>query len=935
MYRSHVPRFVLLDINNDKVIYIESANKVYEGPAEVEIVVPKIKPTHMPYIVKSNTKAITTIKGVKKLYGNLSFSTKNVLIAYSTHTYDIDEDLKIVPFDIEVATSGSGPDPKINKILTIGYAIDDGPVDILYTTNKASDSDKVIIKKFIDILISNKIGIITGYNSARFDIPYIIQRAYVLGMMKDIMKLAGRFTELRSHLENTVLKGDSVSSDFGVILHHDVYKDVHRDQSLGKIKHRTMKNVGNYLLKEYVDKGEIKILEMERHELINMAKVWDSTEGRNKIIEYQESDVELQRKLSYEVYTTRLVNIANNMDIPLNVVFDMSASTMLQIDLLRRLRDNNMIITNNNHNQFRSIYIRANKLGSKHPYQGAWTEAFKKGKFTNIKKFDYKSLYPSIIDTFNLSYETTTIIDTEYLNAATEINQNEEINEHDIFSVTREEDNLLIRIYDKNQQAIFTIKVDMTKRGLIPKMISDYRDMRNAAKKMMKKYPYGSKEYIKYDSNQQEIKVKNNSIYGLISNTNLPGWLPAGMLTTAIGRHLAKKMIDYLQELGAEPIELDSVTGDTPIWIRKDGDIYITRIDELCKGKTEKRTKLEGYETWTRHGWKKINYVKQHRVTKPIHRITTMSGYVKVTSDHSLFDSKQREISPRDIIPNRTRLEIAPLLDSKNQYSDFDNLVLRNDVIYDGEYDDKEVMVYDISTEDGTFVTVRGGIVLHNTDGLLVAGDVDIDVINNKLKSYIEMAFGIKRENISVELEKEVFNKLFLHRAKNYILQEKEGEYPIIHGSALKSSKRAKVMDRMVDIIIDYIIFEKKTKEEALNEIFHIEDLSIDYFILTTRFTKDLSRYDKPTEVIKEAQKLAKLTGEDIGEGYQLEYIMVTNPLTGRAEPLAVGRILQEKLSYNIAYSYYKEQMENQLIEMGLIDSKESVSDDIFDILLS
>jgi glycosyltransferase involved in cell wall biosynthesis len=91
---------------------------------------------------------------------------------------------------------------------------------------------------------------------------------------------------------------------------------------------------------------------------------------------------------------------------------------------------------------------------------------------------------------------------------------------------------------------------------------------------------------------------------------------------------------------------LDSVTGETPIVVRRTGSEHLDYIEirdlippsvreckELCYERAD-------YEVLTDQGWQRIRGIKQHRVKKPVFRITD-EGDVRVTEDHSLMAGGQ------------------------------------------------------------------------------------------------------------------------------------------------------------------------------------------------------------------------------------------------------------------------------------------------------
>lgn len=94
----------------------------------------------------------------------------------------------------------------------------------------------------------------------------------------------------------------------------------------------------------------------------------------------------------------------------------------------------------------------------------------------------------------------------------------------------------------------------------------------------------------------------------------------------------------------------DSVSGDTPLLLRKNNKIYIKTIDSIggFQGNhtQQKEYARTDFEVWTDNGWTSINKIMRHRVTKRMYRIVTQSGVVDVTEDHSLLDKNGNKIAP-------------------------------------------------------------------------------------------------------------------------------------------------------------------------------------------------------------------------------------------------------------------------------------------------
>jgi hypothetical protein len=196
------------------------------------------------------------------------------------------------------------------------------------------------------------------------------------------------------------------------------------------------------------------------------------------------------------------------------------------------------------------------------------------------------------------------------------------------------------------------------------------------------------------DKRQLGYKVTANSLYGQCgAKTSTFYDVDIAASTTATGRKLltyGKRVVEEVygdasiesKKFGfvntkAEYIYGDSVANYTPIYIRANGEkMNIIKIDELAELYGDKNgwvySKEEGkegkeycemipsmnVETWSDKGWTKLHRIIRHRLAphKKMIRVLTHTGLVDVTDDHSLVDINGKEISPKDVIKNKTEL---------------------------------------------------------------------------------------------------------------------------------------------------------------------------------------------------------------------------------------------------------------------------------------
>ena len=118
-------------------------------------------------------------------------------------------------------------------------------------------------------------------------------------------------------------------------------------------------------------------------------------------------------------------------------------------------------------------------------------------------------------------------------------------------------------------------------------------------------------------------------------------------------------------DLNIQVVYGDSVTGDTPLVLKKDNQIYIETIQSIFDitnkqeypgfkmfDKTirlEKEFSTTDYQIWTDAGWADIKRVIRHKCEKKIYRVLTHTGCIDVTEDHSLITENKKPIKPKDL----------------------------------------------------------------------------------------------------------------------------------------------------------------------------------------------------------------------------------------------------------------------------------------------
>jgi DNA polymerase, archaea type len=476
---------------------------------------------------------------------------------YVTKTEDLQkfpqtQSLKLMYFDIEVCSDGTGIFPKAerNPIAMIGLKTNQPNAETIILDNFNNTpglEDEQILKDFLAFVKEYDPDVIVSYNGWSFDIPYILQRIKstglethdLLGIDKSLIALS---KNVKSYFTYTSEPFNDVNlGNLGKRIHYDIFAvDVIRDQKLTSLKNKKMKTLGKHFFKEDAE----EIVELED----NIENIWammNNPEQKALLAKYLRSDIMLTEKLCNIYFEANNVNLAERLNVPLSAIVNRRNGTLPTLYLMKKMFQNNMLPVNTNSVTFNYLIRRAETQKKQTKlFQGAYVDLYKRGKFPNkLYKTDFVGLYPSIIRTFNLSYETVT--------ASFELidEPNDSI---DNYTFERTGDILKISYDDCVLFARITVSIDMSKRGLVPLMLDEINSERKKVKAEMKTVDSATIEYKKLDSLQNFWKILANSTYGILSQKAGIGYLPLGTTITALGRWMTKKVIVSLNEPHSE-----------------------------------------------------------------------------------------------------------------------------------------------------------------------------------------------------------------------------------------------------------------------------------------------------------------------------------------------------------------------------------------------
>jgi DNA polymerase, archaea type len=295
---------------------------------------------------------------------------------------------------------------------------------------------------------------------------------------------------------------------------------------------------------------------------------------------------------------------------------------------------------------FDSVYIRAmNARGIVAP-SGTFTEKperitggfvrdSKPGIYDYILVLDFKSMYPSVMRTFNID-------PVSFLPGHKEKKSTKEIIVAPNGACFRNDD------------------------GILPDIIQHLWQERDKAKR--RNDPVAS----------QALKTLMNSFFGVLASPNCRFFsLEMGNAITHFARQFIKLAAEKIEDEGYDVIYGDSITSERPIIIRERSHLKIVSAESLFQRYSLHATwrgqkevvKLDGIETLSfdpktgRSCFKKIKELIRHKAEKRIFRVNQKYGETRCTEDHSLIrEGDFRETKPQELDRGVARIERLPAL---------------------------------------------------------------------------------------------------------------------------------------------------------------------------------------------------------------------------------------------------------------------------------
>ena len=440
--------------------------------------------------------------------------------------------LKMLAFDIEVVEEEG------KQKITVLSMMSDGFERVLtYKKDKhygkyvdVLDNEEGLLKRFVELVKEQDPDVLLGYNTDQFDFQILRDRAeeypkFKLILSRDMTRM--KFSR-RARVSTARLKGR---------IHIDLFSFI--DTILSpqlQTEVLTLDAVSSELLND-------KKISMDYEEI---TEAWRKSKDLAKLAEYCLKDSELTLRLG-KFMVPQIYELAK---ISGQLMFDTSRMTYSQLVewyLSKKAFSMKTVIPN----QPKWDQVQERRQYS--PYVGGFVKEPIGGLHDDIAVVDFKSLYPSIIATFNISPETFNCKDCR----------------KDGYKVP-------------DRKYWFCKK----KKGLVSTVIKDLIDRRSEIKQRMKKTK-GSEERERLNNEQFAVKTIANATYGYFGFAGSKWYCrECADSSAAFGRFYIQKVIKEAEEEGFTVVYADTdsmflkVRGSLKAKVRK----FLNKTNKLLPG---------------------------------------------------------------------------------------------------------------------------------------------------------------------------------------------------------------------------------------------------------------------------------------------------------------------------------------------------------------
>jgi DNA polymerase, archaea type len=411
--------------------------------------------------------------------------------------------LKTLSLDIEVYNPKGMPNAERDPIIMISLSTNLGMQKVLSTAESPLDfvetleSEAEMIKRLVKIVEEENPYILIGYNSDNFDFPYIKDRAALLDIPLNFGTDGSSLKFMKRGFANAALVKGRIHVDLYLIMRRYLQLDRYTlERVYLELFDREKEDIPGDEIYKYWEEGGNKLEKLFKYSLDDAVAVTEIGE----------------KMLPLPLEITRIVGQ------PFFDVARMATGQLVEWYLIRKAYEQGEVVPNKP-----SASQYSNRRGKR--AAGGYVKDPVKGLHENIVYFDFRSLYPSIIISKNVSPDT----------------------------IVEECDDEKCHISPERGY-----KFLKEPAGFVPSIIGNILKERVRLKTMMNKSEDDEEKRI-INVQQEALKRLANSMYGVYGYSRFRWYrLECADAITAWGRDYIKKTMIKAENFGFKPVYADT-----------------------------------------------------------------------------------------------------------------------------------------------------------------------------------------------------------------------------------------------------------------------------------------------------------------------------------------------------------------------------------------
>ncbi len=363
-------------------------------------------------------------------------------------------------------------------------------------------NEKKLLRRIQNIFRNQDYTVITGYNTDQYDFKVLRDRFDEHGIDFEI----GGHDEVRFKR-----RGRNYAAKVRGRIHIDLYPFV------STVISRTLDSETldlNSVAEEVIGKSK------EDMEWSDIKKSWENKENLDMLASYALKDSKLAHELAENI-VPQIFSLSSLIGMTPFDTCRTSYGQLVENYLIKEAAIKNILVPN------RPTQYQIKDRRTSGRFTGAFVYEPEKGLYENIALFDFKSLYPTIIVSHNISPDS---LEREGCGDELKIEVGDEV-----YSFCQEE------------------------KGFFPEILENLVTERYNIKKEMKELGKKTQAYRNNYNRQNALKILSNAFYGYMGYSSARWYSrESAEATTKLGRDYIKKTIDMAEEMG-----LEVVYGDT------------------------------------------------------------------------------------------------------------------------------------------------------------------------------------------------------------------------------------------------------------------------------------------------------------------------------------------------------------------------------------